>query len=99
MSRDIKTTQIHHSVHTGNTHNDNNNNYEMHLLFENISLCPWILNKLTTCKVVMGKGILSKVLKFVTQRSGVPVLGWGYINCKVYNHEGWQPFSDYFDLL
>ena len=85
MSRDIKTTQIQNSVHKGNTHNDNNN-YEMHLFFENISLCPEILNKLTTCKVVMGKGILFKILKFVTQRSGVPVLRWGYINCKVYIH-------------
>ena len=37
----------------------------------------------TTYKVVMRKGILSKVLKFVTQRSGVPVLRWGYINCTV----------------
>ena len=49
---------------------------KIHDFFENL-LCPFILNKLTKCIVMMSKSAFTKIVNFMVPGSGVLVLGGG----------------------
>ena len=58
----------------------------MHLLFENLLLCFWVLNKLTKYIVMMRRSASSKIVNFMAPGSGVLALGQGSIDYIVKMH-------------